>query len=143
MLVALASNGISPTLFSAHSGVGSGDPNGVVFAATGFTISSAWDIGAVGSLGPGIDSVDQTVASIDITGAGSFTFITPTRSFNTQNVPVVGFSQGSGADLFNGPFDAALSGWTLASPIGPLVGTASIIQWTGVRRSCLDRSRVQ
>jgi hypothetical protein len=130
-LVALASNGIAQTLFVTHGGAGSGVLNGVAFAATPFTISCAWDIGAVQSVGPGVFSVDHTSASIDITGVGSFTFLTPTRSFNNQNVPVVGFSRGSGADLFNGPFDPALAGWDLTSPIGPLAGTASIIQWMG------------
>jgi hypothetical protein len=130
-LVALASNGISQTLFVTHDGVGSGNLNGVAFASTPFTITCAWDIGAVLSSGPGVLTVDHTAASIDITGVGNFTFITPTRSFNNQNVPVVGFARASGADLFDGPFDATLAGWNLASPIGPLVGTASIIQWTG------------
>jgi hypothetical protein len=130
-LVALASNGSSQTIFSTHEGVGSGSLNGVAFASTPFTISSAWDIGAVLSVGPGILTADHTSASIDITGLGSFTFITPTRTFNNQNVPVVGFSRASGADLFNGPFDPALAGWDLASPVGPLVGSANILQWVG------------
>jgi hypothetical protein len=131
-LVALASNGISQTLYCAHEGVASGNLNGVAFATTPFTINYEWDIGAVQSPGPGVFTADHTSASIDITGVGTFSFITPTRSFNNQNVPVVGFSRGSGADLFNGPFDPALSGWSLASPIGPLTGSASVFQWTGV-----------
>jgi len=130
-LVALASTSVAQTLFVTHGGVGSGNLNGVAFAATPFTISCAWDIAAVQTVAPGVYTVDHTSASIDITGVGNFTFLTPTRSFNNQNVPVVGFSQAIGADLFDGPFDPALAGWSLASPIGPLAGTASIIQWSG------------
>ncbi len=130
-LFALASNGIAQTLFVTHEGVGSGALNGVAFAASPFTITCTWDVAAVQSGGGGIYTVDHAAASIDIAGVGNVTFSTPTRSFNNQGGPIVGFSRATGADLFNGPSGPALSGWTLASPIGPLTGTGSLIQWMG------------
>jgi hypothetical protein len=128
-LVALASSGLSQTLYSSVQSTASGSLNGVPFASTPFTISVAWDVAAVQLVGSNIYSVDHSAASIEITGLGTYTFTTATRTFNNQNVPVAGFSRASGADLVNGPYDQAFASWNLATPIGPLVGTANIIQW--------------
>ncbi len=130
-LVALASTAPAQTLYVTHEGVGSGTLNGVAFASTPFTIHCDFGINTVQSPLPGVLTVDHSSASIDISGVGTFNFVTPTGTFNNQNVlPVVGFGRANaGADLFNGPFDSVFATWDLASPIGPVVGTANILQW--------------
>jgi len=62
---------------------------------------------------------------------GDFDFITGTRTFVNNSSSLVGFSRtgGGGSDLFNGPNDAEFSVWDMLSSIGPIAGTANLLQW--------------
>jgi hypothetical protein len=109
-----------------HTGFGSGNLAGVEFGAlapVAFTITSVGDTDNIASCGAGCLNNFNITASIEIAGLGTFDFITVTRYF--ENVGVVGFSRG-GPDLFDGP---DLSGWDMASSIGPIVGTGQLMQW--------------
>jgi hypothetical protein len=130
VLLAVSASVASATPISyTHTGIGSGTLNGVLFGAAApvaFTINSTGDTTTLQSCGGACLSNDNTSASITIQGLGTFAFTTPTRYF--ENAGVVGFSRAGlgGSDLFNGP---ALSGWNMASSIGPIVGTANLFQW--------------
>jgi hypothetical protein len=109
-----------------HTGFGSGNLAGVEFGAlapVAFTITSVGDTDNVVSCGAGCLSNDNITASIDIAGLGTFDFITGTHYF--ENLGGVGFSRGGG-DLFDGP---ALAVWDMVSSVGPIVGTANLMQW--------------
>jgi len=109
-----------------HTGFGSGNLDGVEFGAlapVAFTITAVGDTDDVAACGAGCLENYNTSASISIAGLGTFDFLDVTHFF--ENLGVVGFSRGAG-DLFDGP---ALSGWDMASSIGPISGTASLLQW--------------
>ncbi|MEZ6014193.1 MAG: hypothetical protein R3F49_03700 [Planctomycetota bacterium] len=131
-LAALATSSAAQTLDMIHTGIGSGDIAGVAFSAAPFTITCSGDISNVQFATAGVYFLDHATAAIEVTGVGTFTFVTPTRTFVNQAGPgLVGFSRASAAgyDLFNGPSNSALAGWQLATPVGPLAGTATLLQW--------------
>jgi hypothetical protein len=112
-----------------HTGFGSGTLADVAFGAaapTPFIITAVGDTANVQSCGSSCLFNDNSTASIDITGVGTFVFITLTRYFG--NVGIVGFSRAgtNGSDLFNGPASPV---WDMSSSIGPLIGTGSLLQW--------------
>lgn len=111
-----------------HTGSGSGTLNGVAFGASAplnFTITAVGDTNNVSSCGGYCLYNDNISASIYIETLGSFDFTTATRFFMNS---IVGFSRAgsNGADLFNGP---TLVSWDMTSSIGPVSGTASLLQW--------------
>lgn len=112
-----------------HSGTGSGSIGGTNFSSANFIITMQVD-GVNLQTSPGY-YIDHTSVSIDITGVGSYTFITPTRTFVTSG-GLVGFSRAgaSGLDLFNGPSGSALAGWGMLTPVGPVVGNGGLLQWS-------------
>lgn len=130
ILVAVSASAALATPISyTHTGIGSGTLAGVLFGAAApvaFTINATSDTSTLQNCGVGCFSNDNTSASITIQGVGTFTFVTGTRYF--ENAGVIGLSRAGigGLDLFNGP---ALSGWDMASSIGPIVGTANLFQW--------------
>ena len=113
-----------------HTGSGSGTLNGVLFGAAApaaFTITAIGDTANVVSCTGACLANDNLTAQISIAGVGTVTFLTPTRYFH--NVGVVGLSRSGGAtggDLFDGP---AVAAWDMVSSIGPIVGTAELLQW--------------
>jgi hypothetical protein len=111
------------------TGAGSGSLGGVSFDTSNFTITGISDTTDVQN-NIGIYSVDNISASIDISGLGTFDIETGTREFLSGDA--VGFSRAtfSGLDLYDGPTNSALSGWTMQTSIGPLPGDGSLIQWT-------------
>jgi hypothetical protein len=116
-LIGLAASAVSASpITMIHDGSGSGTIDGVSFTSVNF--GSGWFI-------------DHTSASINIAGVGTFDFITPTRTFVNNNIPLVGFSRAgiSGSDLFNGPGNAEFASWDMTTSIGPLSGGGNLIQW--------------
>ena len=114
-----------------HEGISAGDLAGVVFTSTAFTITCSADLSARQAFSSGF-WMDHATASIDIAGVGNVTFTSPTRTFVNQNNNLVGFSRGgaNGLDLFNGPMNPSFATWDMTSPIGPVAGLGSTIQWT-------------
>jgi len=132
-LVGLAASAVSASpITMIHEGSGSGTIGGVSFAASAFTITTTGNTDNRVDFGFGW-FIDHTAASINIAGVGTFEFITPTRTFVNNSIPLVGFSRAgiSGADLFDGPNDAALAAWDMTTSIGPLSGGGNTVQWGG------------
>jgi hypothetical protein len=115
-----------------HTGVGSGTLSGVGFGAEtplAFTITAVGDTDNVVSCGSTCLFNDNITASIDITGLGTFDFLTATRFFVNNGTGVVGFSRAGsgGADLFDGP---AVPVWDMLSSLGPIAGFGDLMQWS-------------
>jgi hypothetical protein len=113
-----------------HTGFGSGTLGQTAFGAlapAAFTINATGDTLNITSCGGACLYNDNTSASITIDGLGSFGFLVGTRYFS--NLGIVGFSRAGvgGSDLFNGP---ALAGWNMATSVGPIAGSASLLQWS-------------
>lgn len=113
-----------------HTGNGSGTLNGVPFPASNFTITSTGDTNNRQSFGSGW-FIDHSSSSINIQGVGNLTVLTPTRTFVNNPGQIVGYSRAgsNGADLYNGPTNAVFGTWDMLGPIGPIAGTASLLQW--------------
>ena len=131
LLLSISSAASAAIITYKHEGTGAGSIGGTAFSASAFTITATADTANIQSCGGVCLSNDHLSATITIDGVGTFTFSTGTRTFfNNDNV--VGFSRAStgGADLFNGPTSALLSGWNMATSIGPIQGTGSLLQWS-------------
>lgn len=121
----------APITFT-FTGSGSGSIANNPFGETNFTITAWGDTAATETLfGGSLYSLDHNSASIDITGVGSFNFISATRTFLYTPGAIVGFSRasGGGTDLFDGPVNSLFYSWNLASDIGPIAGTGDLMQW--------------
>jgi hypothetical protein len=114
-----------------HQGIGSGSIGSISFSNAEFTITELAYTGNRTSFGYGF-FIDDTVASINISGLGTFDFITPTRTFVNNVIDLVGFSRAgvSSTDLFNGPTDSAFHSWNMLTSIGPIAGLGSVERWT-------------
>ncbi|NIN04865.1 MAG: hypothetical protein GTO43_00485 [Armatimonadetes bacterium] len=113
-----------------HTGSGSGTLAGAPFDVSAFTITALGDTDNRVSPSSGVFSIDHDVASIEIAGLGTLTFLTGTRTFVNNNVSTVGFSRAAGADLFDGPTDSVFGSWDMLSSIGPISGSALALQWS-------------
>jgi len=113
-----------------HDGSGSGTLDGDAFSAV-FTITATGDTSNRNNLGGFGWDIAHTTATINIDGVGVFDFVSPTRTFINNDAWIVGFSRtgNSGADLFNGPQDAALAAWDMTASIGPISGEGELLQW--------------
>jgi hypothetical protein len=105
--------------------------DGVFHEDGGFVITATGDTDDRESFGAGF-SIDHLTASIELSGVGTFDFLTPTRTFVNNVSMLVGFSRAGidGSDLFNGPEDAGFAAWDMLSSIGPIPGDARILQWS-------------
>jgi len=115
-----------------QTGTGAGTLNGVAFPVSNFTITSVMDTANRQPVHTGLGwFIDNTSASIQLNGLGTFAFLTATRIFVSYDLALVGFSRSgsTGADLFNGPSNAAFSTWNMLTPIGPFNGTGQLVQW--------------
>lgn len=115
-----------------HTGTGSGTVGATSFSNAAFTITDKAETANRQAISGTGFYIDDFSASISISGVGTFDFITGTRTFVNQNSQIVGFSRAglSGADLFNGPVNAAFATYDLQSSIGPISGTGSLLQWS-------------
>jgi hypothetical protein len=113
-----------------HQGSGSGTLDGAAFGQSAFTITAFGDTDNVETYSSGF-FIDHISASIDIDGLGIFNIFTATRTFVNNLQSIVGFSRAgiNGADLFNGPNNALFNTWDMLSSIGPILGSASLLQW--------------
>ena len=125
--LSLSANAIPITYI--HTGSGSGSIDGTSFGTRDFVITAFADTDdmRINSLGNSI--IDHLMASITITGVGTFDFITATRTFVVPGFQLVGFGFALGPDLFNGPEDVEFVGWDLVSSIGPIAGIGNLLQW--------------
>lgn len=114
-----------------HTGTGSGTLGGTPFTNAAFVITDVGNTGDRQAFTHGW-SIDDTAASISIAGLGTFHFVTPTRTFVNNASQAVGFSRGGpdGADLFNGPWVPEFATYDLLSSIGPITGSAGLLQWS-------------
>ena len=127
-----------------HTGTGSGTllnpPDGsgsvISFTNASFTITATLDTAYRGELYNSDSArygyyIDNSPASISINGVGDFTFTSQTRTLVNNSIGMVAFTHGGSdpADLFDGPSDAAFYAWDMLTGIGPISGTASLIQW--------------
>jgi hypothetical protein len=129
-LVGLAQGASATPITYVQTGFGSGTLAGVAFgslAPLAFTITALDDTANIVSCGGSCVYNDNTAASINIVGLGTFSFTSGTRFFDNNSE--VGFSRaGSGGlDLFDGPNTGA---YNLATSFGPVSGTAILEQWT-------------
>jgi len=114
-----------------HTGVGSGTIGSIAVTDAAFTITDVGDTASRQSYLDGY-SIDDTSASIDISGVGTFDFTTGTRTFVNNTFDEIGFSRAGidGADLFDGPVNSAFGTWGMLTSIGPTDGTGSLLQWS-------------
>lgn len=134
LALAGASQGI-PIEFS-HTGTGSGSIGTTTFTNAAFTITDTADTSSRQSCGSGCFFIDDILASITITGVGTFDFTTATQTFVNQNFSLIGFSRllpfTFGRDLFNGPTNAVFAVYDLLTSIAPIGGVGELLQWTAV-----------
>jgi hypothetical protein len=131
-LVGLASLAPAQSITLIHEGQGSGDLNGVPFAATSIVITAEGDISQRISFSAGW-FLEHTNATVEIGGIGTYQFTSPTRTFVNNSGQIVGFSRGTAAgssDLMNGPSDAAFASWDMTTAVGPVSGFGNFLQWT-------------
>ena len=113
-----------------QTGVGSGTLNGVPFPASNFLITSIGDTANVGWFEDGW-YLDHNSSSITIAGLGTVGLVSPTETFVNNTNHVVGYTRADTLyDLYDGPANPAFAAWDMLSPIGPISGTASLLQWT-------------
>ena len=130
--VALAASGVSAAIITfTHTGTASGTIGTTSFGPSSFVITSVGNT-TQRQGGGGNFFIDHTSSQIAISGLGTFTLTSSTRTFVNQGAQLVGYSRGgaAGNDLFNGPVNAAFQTWDMLSGIGPIGGTASTLQWT-------------
>lgn len=116
-----------------HTGSGSGTLGGTPFPTSDFVITSLADT-ANRQGGGDVWSIEHTSSSIWIAGLGDLEILTATRTFVCSSNQIVGFSRAyglGGADLFNGPTDAAFASWDMLTLIGPISGLGSLMSWSG------------
>jgi hypothetical protein len=130
VIVTASSAALAEPITIAQTGSGSGTLNGVSFTATNFTITSVGDTADRQTLNWGF-AINNESASIFIDGLGTYNFVTPTRTtWSKYSGGAVGFGCASGTDLFDGPFGSSgLANWDMLSSLGPVTGTASLMQW--------------
>ncbi len=130
LVPALNSASAAPITFIFTGTHASGSLNGTDFSDKAFTITALGDTSAAVDLGFGVTQIDHATASILIKDIGTFDFVTTTRTFFNDNTDTVGFAHGPfGEDLYDSPAIAALSGWDMTSPAGPVSGIFELLQW--------------
>ena len=130
MLLASTSPSRAGILTTEFDGNGSFFLGSSHYAFRNFTITSTGDTSDRQSLGFGWSLANAT-SSILISGINTCDVLTPTRTFVANDLQVVGYSRlaSPGLDLIDGPHNAAFSTWAMLSPIGPINGSASLLQW--------------
>jgi hypothetical protein len=112
-----------------QAGVGSGTLNGVPFPASSFVI---WSVGDTANVGWFEDGwyLDHNSSSITIAGLGTVGLVSPTETFVNNTNQIVGYTRADTYyDLYDGPTNPAFASWDMLTPIGPIYGTAQLLQW--------------
>ncbi|MES2951810.1 MAG: FxDxF family PEP-CTERM protein [Pseudomonadota bacterium] len=137
---AIASMVLAGASFSANAspiqfiftGVGSGSLGGVGFSDTAFVFTAFGDTASAQSCWSGSTTctfIASSSAEVSLSGIGNYDFLTGTRTFDNNGF--VGFSRYelfNRSDLYN-VFNVG-SAYDMASPIGPVSGNASLLQWS-------------
>lgn len=124
------------TLAFEHTGRGGGWLDGLAFRTCDFVITAIIDSNDV-QCGPSCD-VEHLSVSIWVEDIGTLEVLSPpTRTF--LNTATIGFGRANGGDFYNGPGNAALLGWGMTTPIGPVGGTGAILQWAGLPQVLTNR----
>jgi|SRR5208283_337399 len=133
LMAAFAVNANAATITYTDDGTGSGTLGGTSFSDASFTITAIGDTTSRLPLPAGYGFfIDNISASITISGLGTSDFTSGTRFFVNNIVSDVGFSRAGigGLDLFDGPTNGAFSTWNMLSSIGPISGSADLLQWS-------------
>ncbi len=137
VLVASAAQG-APIEFT-YTGVGNWRLNGVTFTNSAFTIHALGDTANRLLINDPYQGyyIDHSTATFDITGMGSVTITTPTRTFVNNSLHAIGFSRAGadGTDIFDGPQDAGFDSWDMLSSIGPTSSSTAALITRGVSTS--------
>jgi hypothetical protein len=117
-----------------YTGVGSGALNGVPFAASNFTITEFANTSNRQSCTFGFCTfIDDTSATITISGLGTFHFLTPTRTLVSGGVVFFAHAGEFGPNLYDlVPDPPALDNYMLDTSIGPLFAFGLLNQWTAL-----------
>jgi hypothetical protein len=126
-LILTASSSYANTITVTQTGVGSGMIGSTSFTDAAFTITEIGDTSDVTPFTEGEFFAD-TSASITISGVGTLDFTSPTSTFVNNDLDEVGFGRPS-RDLYEGPENAAFATWNMLSSIGPISGSAELLQW--------------
>jgi hypothetical protein len=114
-----------------HTGLGTGQIGPTSFTNANFTITETADTANRQSIGGPVGFlIDDSSASIAISGVGTFTFLTPTLIFVNNTSTRVGFSRADTIiDLFDGPVNTVFATYDLTTSIGPISGSGTLQQW--------------
>lgn len=128
---ALSANAFALPIMFTHTGRGSGTIDDMAFSDADFTVTALGATENRNDETPGLFFINHDSSSIAISGVGVLQFVTPTRTFVNSGVTIVGFSRAgfSGLDLFNGPANQVFGSWDMLSSVGPIDGTANLLQW--------------
>jgi len=117
-----------------YTGVGIGTLNGAPFAASSFTITEFANTSNRQSCVFGVCTfIDDTAASITISGIGTFDLLTPTRTIVSGGVVFFAHAGQLGANLYDLAADPpALDNYMLDASIGPIFAFGLLNQWTAL-----------
>ena len=123
----------APVTFT-YTGTGSGEIGATPFTNQSFTITAVGDTANCYSWGSGSSSGYTTPhesASISIGSLGTYTFISATDTFVNNGTEVCGFQWAPSpyTDFYYSPATSAWQSWNMLSSIGPVTGTAQLLQW--------------
>lgn len=110
-----------------YTGIGSGSIGGVDFPNRTFTITGRGDTDAIGG-DSWAQEVNHISTTIEIDGMGTYTIISPLRTFLTS-LGHVGLSRQNppGGDLYN--FSDDFTGWDLVTNWGPVSTSGNLSLW--------------
>jgi len=130
-ILATCAPGSAQQITFIHESSGSGILGGVPFSTSNFTITSEATVANRQFFGSGW-LVDHDAAEIEIEGLGTFSFVTPTRTFVNNTSSLVGFSRvfGNGTDLLSGPTAPVFATWDMLTGVPATTGPANLIQWS-------------
>jgi hypothetical protein len=133
LLAAVSTLASAGTLSIFETGTGSGTIGNTNFNNASFTITaSANTANTIPFNSTSVTGfwLPVTSASIDIAGVGTYEFTSGLEYFDNDTDEIVGLSQASGADLYDGPSgDPDFATWNFQTSIGPVMGTAGLLQW--------------
>ncbi|HKQ47007.1 MAG TPA: hypothetical protein VJZ71_02930 [Phycisphaerae bacterium] len=113
-----------------HAGVGAGTLDGEPFSLRDFKITSVGDtddrVPFFGSL-----KIPHQASSILIAGLGTFDILTPTHTSVSNSSSTVEYARSieGGSALIAGPSNPAFSTWNMLDAVGPVSGSALLLQW--------------
>lgn len=120
-LATISTANAAPITYQFRATGGNGEFNGNQFNDAAFLITVTADTSNIVEFSPGIYDVDG-IATIEMPGVTTGTFVTPTRVYSNNLVPGAGFSRSrtiGGSDLLDLD-EPAFAGYALTAPFGPV-----------------------